>query len=95
MVDVKQEVQKNHIINILHALKNIVDKADKNYKTMKKSQLRQLVREVINEYESSEIFPGIEVNDENQYDIEDSVGKSLYNKYLKNSTFQRSVKSAV
>ena len=53
---------------------------------MKKSQLRQLVREVINEYESSEIFPGIEVNDENQYDIEDSVGKSLYNKYLKNSS---------
>lgn len=53
---------------------------------MKKSQLRKLIKEVINEYESSEIIPGIRVNDEGEYDIEDSVGKSLYNNYLKNSS---------
>lgn len=59
---------------------------------MKKSQLRQLIREVLDEmnqldeYESSEIIPGIKVNDEGSYDINYGTGLELYNQYVKGKT---------
>jgi len=50
---------------------------------MKKSQLRQLVREVLNEYEKREIAPGITLNDEGEYDVSPGVGLELYDRHLR------------
>jgi len=53
---------------------------------MKKNQLRQLIREVLKEYETSEIIPGITINDEGEYDIQYGMGLDLYDNYLRGKT---------
>jgi hypothetical protein len=53
---------------------------------MKKSQLIQLIREVLNEYEGNEIIPGISKNDEGEYNITPGLALDYYEKYVKRST---------
>lgn len=57
---------------------------------MKKSQLIQLIKEVIseslNEYEGNEIIPGIRKNDEGEYDVSSGMALDYYEKYAKKST---------
>jgi hypothetical protein len=53
---------------------------------MKKSQLIQLIREVLNEYEGNEIIPGISKNDEGEYNITPGMALDYYEKFVKNST---------
>ena len=58
LVDVKQEVQKNHTTNIPHALKNIAAKDDKT-KIMNRIKLMQLVKEVIKEANENQVLDAI------------------------------------
>jgi hypothetical protein len=53
---------------------------------MKKSQLIQLIREVLNEYESNEIIPGISKNDEGEYNVASGMALDYYEKFVKRST---------
>jgi hypothetical protein len=53
---------------------------------MKKSQLIQLIKEVLNEYGSDEIIPGISKNDEGEYNVAPGMALEYYEKYVKNST---------
>ena len=53
---------------------------------MKKSQLIQLIKEVLNEYEGNEIIPGISKNDEGEYNITPGMALDYYEKYAKRST---------
>ena len=53
---------------------------------MKVKDLRKLIREVLNEYGSDEIIPGISKNDEGEYSVSPGMALDLYDKYVKNST---------
>ena len=62
---------------------------------MKKSQLIQLIKEVLNEYEGHEIIPGISKNDEGEYKISPGLALDYYEKFAKRSTTIGTLASAL
>jgi hypothetical protein len=62
---------------------------------MKKSQLIQLIKEVLNEYEENVIIPGISKNDEGEYNVSPGLALDYYEKFAKRSTTIGTLASAL